>query len=86
MNLSNSPGDGPECWEVIPFSRLDEYQLPGVEWLWENYLARGCCTLLSASWKMGKTTLMSGLMSQLGIGGTFAGQPVNPARVLVVTE
>src|SRR5438067_9554930 len=59
---------------------------PGVEWLWQGYLARGNLTLLTSLWKAGKTTLLAGLHQRLATGGTFLGRACAPARALVVSE
>jgi hypothetical protein len=55
-------------------------------WLWQGYLARGHVTLLSSQWKMGKTTLLSVLLSRMGVGGTLAGLGVASGRAVVVSE
>jgi hypothetical protein len=55
-------------------------------WLWEGYLAAGNVTLLTSQWKTGKTTLVSVLLAKMGSGGTLAGLPVRPGRVVVVSE
>jgi hypothetical protein len=56
------------------------------DWIWEGYLARGNFTLLSAWCKSGKTTLLSLLLGMMESGGTFCGQAVRAAKVLVVSE
>jgi hypothetical protein len=55
-------------------------------WLWRGYLAAGQLTLLTSLWKTGKTTLLSVLLARLKEGGELLGQPVRPARALVVSE
>jgi hypothetical protein len=57
-----------------------------VPWVWEGYLARGSVTLLTGWWKLGKSTLVSALLSRLGAGGDLGGRAVAPGRALVVTE
>ena len=47
-------------------------------WLWTGYLHDGEITLLTSQWKTGKTTLIAGLLRQLGAGGEFLGQPLRP--------
>jgi len=56
------------------------------DWLWAGYLARGEITLFTSGWKLGKTTLVSGLLRALGLGEPFLGRNCTPARVLVVSE
>ena len=56
------------------------------DWIWDGILAHGSLTLLSAIPKSGKTTLLSLLLKALGTGGTFCGQEVRPAKVLVISE
>jgi hypothetical protein len=56
------------------------------DWLWQGYLAPGQLTLLTSLWKSGKTTLLSVLMSRMKAGGVLLGQPVRPARALVISE
>jgi hypothetical protein len=41
---------------------------------------------LTSLWKSGKTTLLSVLLARLQDGGELLGQPVRPARALVVSE
>lgn len=55
-------------------------------WIWENYLARGHITLLSALWKAGKSTLLRCMLSAIESGEEFCGQQVYPTRLLVVSE
>jgi hypothetical protein len=57
-----------------------------VPWLWQGFVARGNVTLLTSQWKAGKTTLVTGLLRQMGAGGSFLDHPVVPGKVLVVTE
>lgn len=55
-------------------------------WLWRGYLAGGQLTLLTSLWKSGKTTLLATLLSRMDAGGELLGQPVLPARALVLSE
>jgi hypothetical protein len=57
-----------------------------LSWLWQGYLLPGALTLLTASWKAGKTTLISVLLARRPAGGLFAGLPLTPGRSIVVTE
>jgi len=56
------------------------------EWIWENYIAKGYITLLSALWKAGKSTLLRCLFVAMAQGEEFAGQPITKTRVLVISE
>ena len=56
------------------------------DWIWEGYLPRGGVTLLSALWKIGKTTLLSHFLRACGSGGEFFGQKLKASRVLYVSE
>lgn len=56
-----------------------------VDWIWEPYVAMGCCTLLNAFWKAGKTTLLAHILRDLPTGGGLVGKP-RPVKVLVVSE
>jgi hypothetical protein len=42
---------------------------PAVDWLWYGLLATGNLTLLTGLWKLGKTTLLSLLLSRRKQGG-----------------
>lgn len=56
------------------------------EWIWENYIAKGHTTLLSALWKAGKSTLLRHLFLAIAEEKEFAGQPTKKSRVLVISE
>ncbi len=75
---------------ALPFSRnLAELQAAHsnvTAWLWEGYLAAGNVTLLTSQWKSGKTTLLAILLAKLKAGGELAGQRVNPAKAIVLSE
>jgi hypothetical protein len=55
-------------------------------WLWHGYLHDGEITLLTSQWKTGKTTLVAGLLRQLGRGGEFLGQSLRAAKAWIVSE
>jgi hypothetical protein len=54
--------------------------------LWHRYLYRGEVTMLTALWKLGKTTLVAHALRAFEAGGTFLGQKISKARVLYVSE
>lgn len=56
------------------------------QWIWENYIAKGHSTLLSALWKAGKSTLLRHLFITIHNQSEFAGQPTYKSRILVVSE
>lgn len=56
------------------------------EWIWENYIAKGHSTLLSALWKAGKSTLLRHLFVTIHNQSEFAGQPTFKSRILVISE
>jgi hypothetical protein len=68
----------------VPASQL-VWQGSG-KWIWEGILNEGEITLLTALWKVGKTTLLSHLLKKMETGGSFCGLEVTPARVLYVSE
>jgi RecA-family ATPase len=55
-------------------------------WVWQGYLAPGAVTVLTAGYKIGKSTLLTLLLDTLREGGTLAGEPVLKGRVLVGSE
>lgn len=56
------------------------------DWIWDGYLPRAAVALLSALWKVGKTTLLSHLLKACGEGGEFLGRPIVASKVLYVSE
>lgn len=69
----------------IPWSAISQ-QDNRKEWIWENYIAKGHITLLSALWKAGKSTLLRCLFLAMAKEEEFAGQPTKKSRVLVLSE
>lgn len=59
---------------------------PDKKWLWENYIARGHITLLSALWKSGKSTFIRCLLKSMCENTEFCGEPTTRANVLVLSE
>ena len=55
-------------------------------WIWRGYLARQMVSLLVSRAKSGKTTMVNSLVRKLRSAGTFAGMPIEPAKVTIVTE
>ena len=56
------------------------------DWIWHGMLARRNLTILTSPWKSGKTTLVAGLLRELGSGGMFLGLPCVASQTIVVSE
>ncbi len=71
----------------IPMDELDAHAPPATaRWLWNGYLAPGDVTILTSQWKTGKTTLLTGLLQNLGTGEPFLGRTVERGRAWIVSE
>ena len=66
-------------------SQIQHLERP-MPWLWEGYVLRGQITLLTGQWKIGKTSLIAGLLARLGNAGELAGKPVHTGSAVVLTE
>ena len=85
-----------ETWtpEVVDQASGREYlfaeeikaQNPTGEWHWHGYLYPGCITIISALWKVGKTTLISGLLRSWEQHDNYLGQKITKARALYCSE
>src|SRR3990167_871874 len=71
--------------EPIPWSKFTESENTK-EWIWENYIAKGNITLLSALWKAGKSTFLRNLFVAISEQREFAGHPTTRSKILVVSE
>lgn len=71
--------------EPIQWSKIKEDDLRR-DWLWENFIAKGNITLLSALAKAGKTTLLRCLFVAMKNEEEFAGQPTRKNNILVLSE
>jgi hypothetical protein len=69
----------------LPLSQLRP-EAAATGWLLHGIIRPAAITLLTALWKCGKTTWLAHLFAALHRGGEFCGLPVDPARVLVITE
>jgi hypothetical protein len=56
------------------------------EWLWENVIARGHGTILTAQYKSGKSTFIRCLMKAMYDEEEFLGYPTKRCNILVVSE
>jgi hypothetical protein len=75
--------------ETLPFALLStalENVPPEPEWTWKGYLARGAVSLLAGRPKVGKSTLLFGLISALEAGLPFAEQQTSGTGVLLLSE
>src|SRR5262245_15009991 len=87
VSPNGSPTNGRPAATFPPIRHIrDLVRPPGERWLVEGYLARGKMTLLTALWKVGKTTWLAHMLKGFRGGGTFCGRHQSPARVLYVTE
>jgi predicted ATP-dependent serine protease len=55
-------------------------------WVWAGYLAPGAVTLLAGRPKVGKSTLVFGLIAALEHGAAFADRPTSAQGVLLLSE
>lgn len=56
------------------------------EWNWEGFVGPGVVTLIAGKPKVGKSTLVFGLMKALATGEPFLGLSTRPGRALYLTE
>jgi len=60
----------------VLMTQLDAPATPSnADWLGHGLIARGCVTLFTSQWKVGKTTLLAGLIQQFAAGGKFLDRP-----------
>lgn len=72
---------------VRTLRQIMETKREGRPWVWEGYLARGNVTALSGAPKVGKTTLLAGLVAALADGRpTYCGAALTPCPVIYVSE
>lgn len=97
VNFLHKPKpEAPAIWTPEPVDLVSgrEYlfveeikaQNPTGDWHWHGYVYPGCITLLSALWKVGKTTLISGLLRAWEQEDTYLGQKITKARALYCSE
>lgn len=80
-----NPEDAPD----LPFytaAQVDQMQDADVAWAWKGYLAFGAITELVGGPKVGKTTLVFGLIEAIVDEGTYLGYATSPGPVVVLTE
>lgn len=72
--------------QIITTQHFREREFGPRPWVWYGYLSKGSLALFTSPEKIGKTTLLSVLLSKTGHGGDLAGSAVQSGRVLVVSE
>lgn len=72
--------------EPILAKNLHTLSAVGIEWVVEGLLAKNYMTLFAAREKMGKTTLIKGLLKSVARGEQFIGQNTKKVNTLVITE
>lgn len=55
------------------------------DWIWKGFLARGALTVLAGQPKVGKSTLLFGLLASRP-SQSFLGHPVTPGQTLLLSE
>jgi hypothetical protein len=94
-STSSGKGNGPghrtvseEGWR-LPFAPL-AVKLANVpeepDWFWEGFVCPTVLTLLAGLPKVGKSTLLFGMLRALRDGDAFLGAPTRPTRALLLTE
>ena len=82
IDIRNDP-----TFASLPMNQIDTPSAGSIsDWLWHGMMARGNLTLFTSRWKVGKTTLLTGLLQEFATGGTFLDRAVAAAKVLVVSE
>ena len=71
--------------EGYDFNNIPDVQM---EWLWQDYLAKGSMTVLAAAPKVGKSTLLFHLLQKMRLHETFLDRPtnLNGDKILLFTE
>jgi DNA-binding transcriptional ArsR family regulator len=77
-----------ELPELPFYTAVQVEQMPGddVEWAWHGYLAYGAVTELVGGPKVGKTTLIFGLIEAMVSEAGYLGYATQPGAVVVLTE
>jgi predicted ATP-dependent serine protease len=73
----------------LPFERLSDMLASAPdepEWLWEGFLVPGAITLVAAKPKVGKSTLVMGLIPRLLAGEPFLGLETRKTVAILLTE
>ena len=70
----------------ITLAELVKAEPEHVSWFWKGFVGRGITTLISAHPKLGKTTLLFHLLKALTGQGFFLNLPIEPAKVLLLSE
>jgi hypothetical protein len=83
---ASSGNNPPAGLELVTFRGRANWARPGINWIWQGYLAPGSVTLLTSQWKSGKTTLVSVLFTRMQHGGELASLSVRKSRAVVISE
>jgi hypothetical protein len=78
----SKPSAAGEIWSDDITAKPEE----PIPWIWQGLIAPGNLTLMTSSWKSGKTTLLSILLGLRVAGGSLGGLAVRPGRTLIVSE
>ncbi len=70
----------------VPISEVADSAPAEPDWIWEGYLAPGTITLLAGRPKVGKSTLVFGLMIAVAEGQAFCAHPTRASRVVLLSE
>lgn len=70
----------------VPISELAASAPPEPDWIWHGYLAAGTVTLLAGRPKVGKSTLVFGLVTTIAEGRDFCGRRTRASRVVLLSE
>ncbi|MCP4190424.1 MAG: AAA family ATPase [Planctomycetaceae bacterium] len=76
--------------KLLDFGRVKAWSditaSPELDWILQGIIPRRKFGLLSAKWKLGKSTFFRNLFARAERGGEFLGREVKPFKVLVLTE
>jgi hypothetical protein len=78
--------EGLQGLPFLPLGSLLEGAPDEPDWLWSGYLSPGACTLLAGRPKVGKSTLVFGLLRSLESGQPFLDRAVCQTRALILSE
>lgn len=84
LRLSRSVSDKRELFLPVREYLADTATEP--EWLWQELLAPGSITLLAGKPKVGKSTLVYGVLGALAAGSPFVGRATRRTGALILSE
>jgi archaellum biogenesis ATPase FlaH len=81
------PAPEPQPLRFLSLEELHEQAPPEPPWIWEDYLARGTITLIAGKPKVGKSSLVFGLVRAiLSNEPTFLGRNITSTGIVYVSE